>query len=90
MRQVEYYQCPFCGWCRPTKYGVNKQTLEDREVRFDKVDPERVRVLQTRELTGGKGGGHITTVDSQTLKELDSKLKEQIKNQCEKILKALS
>lgn len=83
MKEMQYLQCPFCGWCRPVQYG-------GREVRFDKVDPEKVKVLQTRQLTGGKGGGHITIVDSKSLNQLEPELNQQITNQCHRILKALS
>ena len=87
MAEMTYQQCPFCGWCRPIKYG-------GRVVQFNKVDPEKIRVLQTRRLTGTRAhqapGGHISIVDAKTLKELPSELKDQIKNQCQKILKALA
>lgn len=87
MSELTYQQCPFCGWCRPIKYG-------GREVRFDKVDPSRVKVIQTRDLTGGiegqPKGGHIKVIDSQSLEELPEELKEEIRNQCNKILKTLA
>lgn len=85
MSQVEYLSCPFCSWCRPIKYG-------GREVRFDKVDPAKVRVWQLRDLRGaGKGSknAHIDIVDSQTLSELPQELKNDIKNQAQRILEAL-
>lgn len=85
--EMTYYECPFCGWCRPIKYG-------GREVRFDKVDPQKVKALQVRESTGGipgqPRGGHIRIIESKSLKELPEELKAQIRNQCDKILKALS
>ena len=87
MAEMTYQQCPFCAWCRPIKYG-------GREVRFDKVDPENVKAIQVRELTGQRfgtpKGGHIEIIESQTLRELPEDLKEQIRRQCDKILKALS
>jgi len=86
MAEMIYYACPFCGWCRPEKYG-------GRVVQFNKVDPEKVKVVQTRRLTGTRAheapGGHISIIDSKTLKELPAEFRDQIKNQCEKILKAL-
>ena len=85
--EMIYYACPFCSWCRPIKYG-------GREVRFDKVDPSRVKVVQVREFVGGipgqPRGGHIRIIQSKTLRELPPELKEQIRNQCNKILKGLS
>ncbi len=87
MARMTYLQCPFCAWCRPIKYG-------DKEVRFDKVDPKNIKAVQVRELTGQRfgtpKGGHIEIIESQTLRELPKDLKEQIRDQCDKILKALS
>lgn len=86
MKEMIYYQCPFCGWCRPEKYG-------GREVRFDKVDPGETKPFQVRELSGQRigepKGGHIQIVESKTLKELPAEMKNQIKIQCEKILDQL-
>ena len=80
---MEYQACPFCGWNRPLKYG-------GREVRFDKVDPSQVRVWQLRQLgSQGRGKGYIKITDSKVLNELEPGQKEQIKNQCQKILAEL-
>jgi len=74
---------PFCAWVRSVKYG-------NREVRFDKVDPSRVKCWQLRSLTSeGRGKGHIEIVDSKLLGELEAEQKEQIKNQCHRILAEL-
>ena len=85
--EMTYLQCPFCAWCRPIKYG-------GREVRFDKVDPTNVKPIQIRELSGQEfgtpKGGHIRIIESKRLRELPEELKEQIRAQCQKILKALS
>ena len=86
MKEIEYQQCPFCGWCRPVQYG-------GREVRFDKVDPENIKAFQVRRLSGQRigepKGGHIEIIESKTLKELPGEIKNQIKNQCNKILDSL-
>ncbi len=83
MSEMEYQQCCFCGWCRPIKYG-------NREVRFDKVDPGQTKPWQLRELGSlGRGKGYIKIVDSKVLSELEPEQKEQIKNQCQKILTEL-
>lgn len=86
MKEMIYYQCPFCGWCRPVKYG-------GREVRFDKVEPRETKPFQIRQLSGGRigepKGGHIEITESKSLKELSNEMKNQIQNQCEKILDSL-
>jgi len=93
MAKVEYRACPFCGWTRPVKYGV-KQKNEGglREVRFDKVNPEKVKVIEIRELSHPKGqkAGKIETISYTLLKDLPDEFKKSIKKQCEKILKAIS
>ena len=89
---VERLACPMCGWVRTVNYGRSQRTGEFREVRFDKVDVERAPIWRL-DLLIGKGRGSkeatIELVDSKTLAELDDSLKEQIKLQCQKILKAL-
>ena len=85
MAEMEYLSCPFCSWCRPIKYG-------GRVVSFTKVDPAKVKVWQLRDLRGaGKGSKNasITMIDSKTLSELPQELKNQVKNQCQRILQAL-
>jgi len=80
---MEYLCCPFCAWVRPIKYG-------GREVMFDKVDPGQTKPWQLRELGSlGRGKGYIKIVDSKVLSELEPDQKEQIKNQCQKILAEL-
>lgn len=86
MKQIQYQQCPFCGWCRPLQYG-------GREVRFDKVDPGETKPFQVRRLSGQRigepKGGHIEIIESKILKELPGEMKNQIRNQCQKILATL-
>ena len=86
MKEMIYLQCVFCGWCRPVKYG-------GREVRFDKVDPGETKPFQVRQLSGGRigepKGGHIEIIESKSIRELPEELKNQIRNQCKKILACL-
>jgi len=89
---VERLACPMCGWVRTVNYGVSQRTGQPREVRFDKVDVEHAPIWRLDRLTGkGRGSKEATIelVDSKTLAELPTELKEQIKSQCEKILLAL-
>jgi len=89
---VERLACPMCGWVRTVNYGVSQRTGQAREVRFDKVDVERAPIWRLDRLTGkGRGSKEATIelMDSKTLAELPTELKEQIKSQCEKILLAL-
>ncbi len=86
MKEMIYLQCPFCGWCRPIKYG-------GREVKFDKVDPENIKAFQVRRLSGQRigesKGERIEIIESKTLKELPGEIKNQIKIQSKKILDGL-
>ncbi len=78
MKEMTYYQCPLCGWCRPEKYV-------GREVRFDKANPGETKPLQIRQLSGQKigesKGGHIEILESKTLKELSEDMKNQVRTQ---------
>jgi len=91
MAKMEYLQCPLCGWRRPIKYGVKQRDSGRlREVRFDKVDVENVKVWQVYELTSeGRGKGRMMLADYKLLQELPEEIKSQIINQCKKILKIL-
>jgi len=83
--EVEFYQCPFCGWVRPLKYG-------GREVRFDKVDPGKVKVWMVMDMEGagrGSKNAKCEVVDYKTIPYLDQELKNQIRRQCQKILALL-
>jgi len=83
--QMEYIQCPMCGWLRPVSYG-------GRDVRLDKVDVETVKVWQLKELSGaGRGSkqAKIKLIEAKTLKELPEDLKNQILKQCKKIISIL-
>ena len=65
---------------------------DPKEVRFDRVDVERAPIWRLDWLTGkGRGSKEATIelVDSKTLAELPTELKEQIERQCQKILKVL-
>jgi len=94
MGQAEYLQCPFCGWCRPVRYGVKQKNGGVlREVDFGSVDPGKVKVWQLRELAGaGRASkkARIKIIDYKTLSMLSDQEKQKIKNQCEKILKILA
>jgi len=91
--EVVYWQCPLCGWRRPEKYGVKQRNAgAKREVRFDKVDVEKVKVWQVWELHGaGRGSKEATMeeLDYKRLKNLPEQIKTQIKNQCKKIIAEL-
>ena len=89
---VERLQCPMCGWIRPVKYGVSKRTGEVREVRFDKMSLDTAPLWRLERLVPrGRASkdARIELVDSKTLTQLPDDLKNQIKNQCRKILKIL-
>jgi len=89
---AERIACPMCGWIRTLKYGVDQQTGEPREVRFDKMDVEHAPILRIERLTGrGRASPQavIELVDSKTLSELPDEYKEQIRSQCHRILENL-
>ena len=91
--EVVYWQCPLCGWRRPEKYGVKQRNGGGkREVRFDKVNVEEVKVWQLWELHGaGRGAKEavMEELDYKRLRNLPESVKNQIKNQCEKIIAEL-
>lgn len=92
MPDIEYICCPCCGWWRTSPFGVDQQTGEIREVRFDKVDPATAPMWQKRRLRGaGKGSkdAKIETLDSKTLVDLPKEIKDQIRTQCHRILEVL-
>jgi len=92
MPDTEYVCCCLCGWWRTRPLGVNQQTGEIREVRFDKVDPATAPMWQLRRLHGAGPGSHnakIEIIDSKGIKDLPEELKEQIRRQCHKILDVL-
>lgn len=90
---VERLQCPICGWIRPVNYGMSKRTGEVREVRFDKMNLDTAPLWRLERLVP-KGRANrdakIELIDSKTLVELPSDIKDQIKVQCQKILKILT
>ncbi len=89
---VERLACPMCGWVRTVNYGISKRTGEPREVRFDKIDVESAPIWRLDRLSGkGRGSREATIelVDSKTLGQLPSELREQIRRQCLKILSVL-
>jgi len=82
--------CPLCGWIRTLNYGVSQRTGKPREVRFDEIDVEHAPIWRLDRLSGkGRGSKEavIEMVDSKILAQLPTELKEQIKQQCERILK---
>ena len=91
--EVVYWQCPLCGWRRPEKYGAKQRDGgAKREVRFDKVDVEKVKVWQLWELHGAGRGSRdavMEELDYKKLEDLPKQIKEQIKKQCQKILSKL-
>lgn len=89
---VERLQCPMCGWIRPVNYGKSKRTGEVREVRFDKMNMETAPLWRLERLVPrGRASkdARIELVDSKTLAQLPDELKNQVKIQCQKILKIL-
>lgn len=92
MPDTEYICCGLCGWWRTSPFGVNQQTGEIREVRFDKVDPATAPMWQKRRLCGagrGNKNAKIEILDSKTLVELPEEIKDQIRRQCHRILEVL-
>lgn len=91
MPDTERYCCPMCGWWRTFPYGVDDQG-NPREIRFDKVDPATAPMWRKAHMSGaGRGSpeAKIEFTDSKKLEELPAELKEQIRNQCHKILEGL-
>ena len=90
---VERIACPMCGWIRPLRYyGRSQRSGELREVRFDRMDLEHAPIWRLDKFSGkGRGSREATIelVDSKTLAELPTDVKEQIKSQCQKMLKLL-
>jgi hypothetical protein len=89
---AERIACPMCGWLRTLKYGVDQQTGEPREVRFDKMDVENAPILRIERLTGrGRASKQavIELVSSKKLSELPEEYKNQIRLQCNRILENL-
>ena len=92
MADTERICCPLCGWWRTSPYGINKQTGEIREVRFDKVDPGKAPMYRLERLHGaGRGSpdAKIELIDSKGLKDLPEEIRKQIREQCHKILEIL-
>lgn len=90
---VERIACPLCGWLRTRNYGVSSKTGKVREVRFDKVDLEHALILRVERLQGrGRGSkqASIELIDGKTLAEIEPEVKQQIKEQCSKIIEILS
>ena len=90
--ETERYACPLCGWWRTAKWGTDRRTGKQREIRFDKVDVENVPMWRLERLSGaGRGSkdAKIELVDSLKLGELPAEIKAQIREQCRKILEIL-
>lgn len=89
---VERYCCPMCGWWRTQPYGVNRETGEIREVRFDKVDPATAPMYHKDVMSGaGRGSkdAKVEHIEERGLKDLPDPMKEQIRGQCHRILEVL-
>lgn len=82
--------CPVCGWWRTVPYGTD-QYGNVREVKFDKVDLDNpmMRVERLRGAGRGSRKATIELIEGRKLEELPAELKEQIKDQCHKILDRL-
>jgi len=82
--------CPLCGWWRTSPYGIDQQG-EIREVKFDKVDLENpmMRVERLRGAGRGSSKATINLISGKKLEKLPTELREQIKDQCHKILDRL-
>jgi len=92
MPETERVACPLCGWWRTLQYGVDRRTGEAREVRFDKVDPAAAPMYRKERLTGAGRGSPKATVDlldSKGLKDLPEDMRNQIREQCHRILEVL-
>lgn len=92
MPENERLYCPMCGWCRTFPFGISEKTGEARQVRFNKVDVEHAPIWQRSRLRGAGRGSHNATIEftaSKTLAEMPEEIKEQIRNQCHKILEIL-
>lgn len=84
--------CPLCGWWRTLNYGVSKQTGEIREVRFDKVDPATATLYRVEKLSGaGRASPDATieTIETRQITEIPEEYRDQIRDQCYRILAAL-
>lgn len=91
-KQTERVACPLCGWWRTLNFGIDQRTGEPREVRFDKVNVETAALWRVERLSGAgraSRNAKIDLVDSRKLGELPAELKEQIRQQCHKILAIL-
>ena len=91
MPDTQLICCPFCGWWRTVRYGID-QAGNPREVRFDKVDPAAAPMFKVQRLSGaGRGSpdAKIETIESKGLKDLPENIKEQMREQCHKILDVL-
>lgn len=99
MADLEYLQCPLCGWMRCFTYGkygkqIDRKTgniMGIREVNFSKVDPDKVNVYQKRRFIGkGRGKKPVNELlEARKLKDLPDVLKIQIKGQAQRILQLL-
>ena len=91
MSEVEYLQCPLCGWRKALKYGIEQRdTGAFRVVTFDKVDVNKVKMWQLYELGSlGRGRGTMREIESQKSMELNQEYRQQIIKQCKQILQIL-
>ena len=82
-KEIHNVGCPFCSWNRFLK----------GEPQFDRIDPTKVKALSSRISLGQQPGesrsGHFKTISIVKLKDLPEKYKDQIRNQCQRILDAL-
>jgi hypothetical protein len=91
MPATEAICCPLCGWWRTIPYGIDEQG-NPREVRFDKVDPSASPMWRKQQLTGagrGSPNAKVETLDSKGLEDLPEHIKDQVREQCHRILEVL-
>ena len=92
MSDSQRYCCPMCGWWRTAKCGVDRETGQLREVRFDKVDPETTPMWRLERFFGaGRASKNvrIETLETKKIHELPDEMKDQIRAQCQRILDVL-
>jgi len=91
MTDSERVACPLCGWWRTLDFGITAAGTP-REVRFDKVDPASSPMWRLERLRGHgreRGKSQIQLIDAKGLLSLEDNLKQQIRQQCHRILDVL-
>ena len=84
--------CPMCGWWRTLDYGIDRRTGLPRKIASNKVEPAASPMYRLERMAGAGRASKKATIElleSKGLKDLPEDLKEQIKEQCHKILEVL-